>query len=96
MAVAYSAILHFFSYEQFLRPVVEDIVDELPEQFTGAPVGVPLRWKLLGALPLINVITGVVVSGLSTERHAQLHDLGLGRGGRRARGVHDLARADGP
>jgi adenylate cyclase len=77
VAVAYSAILHFFSYEQFLRPVVEDIVDELPTQFTPAPVGVPLRWKLLGALPLINVITGVVVSGLSTDGSAQLQDLGL-------------------
>jgi adenylate cyclase len=77
VAVAYSAILHFFSYEQFLQPVIEDIVDELPEQFTGAPVGVPLRWKLLGALPVINVITGVVVSGLSTNGDAQLQDLGL-------------------
>jgi len=77
VAVAYSAILHFFSYEQFLRPVVEDIVGELPAQFTPAPVGVPIRWKLLGALPLINVITGVVVSGLSTDGSAQLEDLGL-------------------
>ena len=77
VAVAYSAILHFFSYEQFLHPVVEDIVDELPPRFAGAPVGVPLRWKLLGALPLINVITGVVVSGLSTGGDASLDDLGL-------------------
>ena len=77
VAVAYSAILHFFSYEQFLRPVVEDIVAELPPNFTGAPVGVPVRWKLLGALPLINVITGVVVSGLSTDGSASLSDLGL-------------------
>jgi adenylate cyclase len=77
VAVAYSAILHFFSYEQFLRPVVEDIVEELPPSFTGAAAGVPLRWKLLGALPLINVITGVVVSGLSTHGDASLHDLGL-------------------
>ena len=77
MAVGYAAILHFFSYEQFLRPVVEDIVEDLPSSFTGAPVGVPLRWKLLGALPLINVITGVVVSGLSTNGDASLHDLGL-------------------
>jgi adenylate cyclase len=77
VAVAYSAILHFFSYEQFLRPVVEDIVSDLPADFTGAPVGVPLRWKLLGALPLINVITGVVVSGLSTDGSAQLEDLGM-------------------
>jgi adenylate cyclase len=77
VAVAYAAVLHFFSYEQFLRPVVEDIVKELPADFTGAPLGVPLRWKLLGALPLINVITGVVVSGLSTDGSAQLSDLGL-------------------
>jgi adenylate cyclase len=77
VAVAYSAILHFFSYEQFLRPVVEDIVDELPGHFTGAAAGVPLRWKLLGSLPLINVITGVVVSGLSTEGNASLPDLGF-------------------
>jgi adenylate cyclase len=77
VAVGYAAILHFFSYEQFLRPVVEDIVDDLPPSFTGAPVGVPLRWKLLGALPLINVITGVVVSGLSTNGSSSLHDLGL-------------------
>ena len=77
VAVGYAAILHFFSYEQFLRPVVEDIVEDLPSSFTGAPVGVPIRWKLLGALPLINVITGVVVSGLSTNGDASLHDLGL-------------------
>ncbi|HEX6653650.1 MAG TPA: adenylate/guanylate cyclase domain-containing protein [Thermoleophilaceae bacterium] len=77
VAVGYAAILHFFSYEQFLRPVVEDIVEDLPSSFTGAPVGVPVRWKLLGALPLINVITGVVVSGLSTNGDASLHDLGL-------------------
>jgi class 3 adenylate cyclase len=76
VAVAYAAVLHFFSYEQFLRPVVEDIADELPPDFSGAPVGVPLRWKLLGALPLINVITGVVVSGLSTDGTAELSDLG--------------------
>ena len=76
VAVAYAAVLHFFSYEQFLRPVVEDIAEELPPDFSGAPVGVPLRWKLLGALPLINVITGVVVSGLSTDGSAELSDLG--------------------
>lgn len=77
VAVVYAAVLHFFSYEQFLRPVVEDIAKELPPEFTGAPLGVPLRWKLLGALPLINVITGVVVSGLSTDGTARLEDLGL-------------------
>jgi adenylate cyclase len=77
VAIAYAAVLHFFSTEQFLRPVVEDIVEQMPRGFTGAPVGVPLRWKLLGSLPLINVITGVVVSGLSTSGDTSLSDLGL-------------------
>jgi adenylate cyclase len=76
VAVAYAAVLHFFSYEQFLHPVVLDIAEELPPDFGGRPAGVPLRWKLLGALPLINVITGVVVSGLSTDGTAELSDLG--------------------
>ena len=49
----------------------------LPPDFAGARLGVPLRWKLLGALPLINVITGVVASGLSTDGSASLDDLGL-------------------
>jgi adenylate cyclase len=77
VAVAYAAILHFFASELFMRPVLEDIARRLPPDFGGARLGVPLRWKLLGALPLINVITGVVASGLSTDGNASLNDLGL-------------------
>jgi adenylate cyclase len=77
VAVGYAAILHFFSSELFMRPVLEDIARHLPPDFGGARLGVPLRWKLLGALPLINVITGVVASGLSTDGSASLDDLGL-------------------
>jgi class 3 adenylate cyclase len=40
-------------------------------------VRIPLRWKLLFALPAINVVTGVVVSGISASRNNQtLADLG--------------------
>jgi len=77
VAIAYSAVLHFFTGEAALRPVLKDIASRLPPDFQAQPVGVPLRWKLLGALPLINVITGVVVSGLSTNGRATLNDLGL-------------------
>lgn len=77
VAVAYAAILHFFASELFMRPVLEDIARQLPSDFGGARLGVPLRWKLLGALPLINVITGVVASGLSTDGSSSLEDLGL-------------------
>jgi class 3 adenylate cyclase len=77
VAVAYSAILHFFAAEAFLRPILADIGQRLPEEFGAPPEGVPLRWKLLGALPLINVITGVVVSGLSQDATASINDLGI-------------------
>src|SRR2546423_8602884 len=77
VAVVYSAILHFFGSELWLRPVVEDIAEQLPHGFSGDGIGAPLRWKLLGALPMINVVTGVVVSGLSANDRGQINQLGL-------------------
>src|SRR5919198_2154776 len=77
VAVAYAGVLHFFASELFLRPVVEDIAKLLPPDFAGQPVGVPLRWKLMGALPIISVVTGVVTSGLSTDHTTSLNDLGF-------------------
>src|SRR3954447_7010287 len=77
VSVAYAAVLHFFASELALRPVVNDIAKQLPPDFSERGSGVSLRWKLLGALPLINVITGVVVSGLSAGDRASLEDLGL-------------------
>src|SRR6266480_1810526 len=62
VAVIYAAILHFFASELALRPVIEDICPYLPEEFSGTGTGPSLRWKLMGALPAINVVTGVVVS----------------------------------
>jgi class 3 adenylate cyclase len=77
VAIAYAAVLHFFASELFLRPVLAHVHEYLPDDFEAITRGVPLRWKLLGALPIINVITGVVVSGLSTAEQASLEDLGL-------------------
>jgi class 3 adenylate cyclase len=77
VASAYAAVLHFFASELALRPILRDAVERLPADFPGERVGVPLRWKLLGALPLINVITGVVVSGLSSSGKGSLTDLGI-------------------
>ena len=77
VAVMYAAVLHFFASELTLRPILRDAAALLPPDFAGSRVGVPLRWKLLGALPLINVITGVVVSGLSTNGRTTLRDLGI-------------------
>jgi len=77
VAVGYSAMLHFLASEQFMKPVIADMARHLPPDFAGARTGVPLRWKLLGALPLMNIVTGVVVSGLSTDGTATLGELGI-------------------
>jgi adenylate cyclase len=77
VAIAYSAVLHLFAGETLLSPIVRELADRLPRGLNPGRVGVPLRWKLLGALPLINVITGVVVSGLSADQRASLEGLGL-------------------
>jgi class 3 adenylate cyclase len=77
VAIAYSAILHFFAGEIALRPLVCELAEHLPPSGVPGRVGVPLRWKLLSSIPLINVVTGVVVSGLSSGQSSSLAGLGL-------------------
>jgi len=77
VVLLYGLFLRFFMTELILRPVVADIADELPD---GAELGkrtVPLKWRLLAALPAINIITGVAVAGLSNRGHQTLEDLGV-------------------
>jgi class 3 adenylate cyclase len=76
VVLAYGLIVRFFVMELSMRPVLADISRDLPGGVDMEAVRVPLRWKLLAALPAINIITGVVVSGLSKGGHAQLSDLG--------------------
>src|SRR4051794_1367261 len=77
VSIGYSAVLHFFYAEVALAPLVKELAQSLPADFELTRPILPLRWKLLGALPLINVITGVVVSGLSTNGRQGLEDLGV-------------------
>jgi adenylate cyclase len=77
VSVGYAAVLHFFYAETAFAPVVRELALSLPEGFEAGRVGVPLRWKLLGALPMINVITGVVVSGLSAGGRQSAEHLGI-------------------
>lgn len=78
IVVAYSVLLRYFGLEILLRPVLEDVARVLPEGAEAERVRViPVRWRLLIALPAINIITGVVVSALSTTGRADLGDLGL-------------------
>jgi adenylate cyclase len=77
VVLAYGLFLRFFLTELAMRPVLVDVSCDLPD---GADLGnrsVPLRGKLLVALPVINVITGVVVAGLASE-DPSLRALGIG------------------
>jgi adenylate cyclase len=77
VVLLYATTLRFFGMELAMRPVLADVSRALPD---GADLGrppIPLRLKLMAGLPAINVITGVIVAGLSTRGQASLDDLGL-------------------
>jgi class 3 adenylate cyclase len=77
VVLIYGVLLRFFGMELLMRPLLEDVSRALPD---GAELGgtrIPLRWKLLFAMPAINVVTGVIVSGVSAAPSDQtLSDLG--------------------
>ena len=76
--ILYVQALRFFTLEQGLRPVLEDIAREAADDPELAAPGFPLRTRLLAALPAINVITGVVAVGITGSGHGlELSDLGL-------------------
>jgi adenylate cyclase len=78
VVLAYSLIVRYFTIEVVTRPVLEKIAAELPSDFEIDALGLPLRWRLLAVAPVINVITGVVVAGLSAHgHHNTVDDLGL-------------------
>ncbi|MDX6675144.1 MAG: adenylate cyclase [Solirubrobacteraceae bacterium] len=77
VVIAYGVMLRFFGMELILRPVVRDVGRALPDGVPLPSAGMSLRAKLLLGLPLINIITGVAVAGLSTNGPAKLSDLGL-------------------
>jgi adenylate cyclase len=77
VVLLYATTLRFLGMELTMRPVLATLSEALPD---GADLGrppVPLRWKLLAGLPAINIVTGVIVAGLSTTGQASLRDLGL-------------------
>jgi adenylate cyclase len=77
VVLLYATTLRFLGMELIMRPVLAEVSQALPD---GADLGRPpvsLRWKLLAGLPAINIITGVIVAGLSTTSSRGLDDLGL-------------------
>jgi class 3 adenylate cyclase len=68
VALGYSAILHYLILETGMRPVLLDINESQDAPRLKAPIAaIPLRVRLMTALPLINLITGLVVAALSSS-----------------------------
>lgn len=67
IALGYSAILHYLALELAMRPILFDINAALESPVRLERPSIPLRYKLLGSLPLINVITGVTVAALTSD-----------------------------
>ncbi len=66
IAVGYAAILHYLVIEAGMRPVLVDISQEAPPRLETTSA-LPLGLRLMAALPLINLITGLVVAALTSE-----------------------------
>ena len=77
LVYGYWVVVRFLAIEISLRPVVEDIARSLPDGVDLEPLRVPLRWRLLAALPAVNVITGIAVAGFSAEDTDTLSSFGL-------------------
>lgn len=77
VVVLYGEMLRYFATELAMRPVLEQVSPHLPDHFMIGQPGVPLRWKLMAVLPAINIITGVLVSGLSRDGAVTVSDLGF-------------------
>jgi adenylate cyclase len=67
IALGYSGILHYLALELAMRPILFDINAALASPVRIVTPSIPLRTKLLGSLPLINVITGVTVAALTAD-----------------------------
>ncbi len=67
VSVAYAAMLHYLAIEGGMRPVLLDINSQISPRTSTTLSAIQLRWRFLIALPLINLVTGLVVAGLTSD-----------------------------
>jgi class 3 adenylate cyclase len=78
VVLLYAVFLRFFGTELVLRPVLAEVSCDLPDGASLSRISVPLKWKLLLALPAINIVSGVTVVGVASPHGAGLGQLGFG------------------
>ena len=67
IAVGYGAILHYLTIEAGMRPVLVDVNRSVAAPVEAGMSALPLRVRLLAALPMINIITGLVVAAVTSD-----------------------------
>ena len=68
VALGYSAILHYLAVEAGMRPVLVEInSSDLAADLGAGEPRCRCGWRLMIALPLINLITGLVVAALTSD-----------------------------
>jgi adenylate cyclase len=77
IVLLYGVFVRFFTLEAIVRPVLEDVTVDLPDGVALGAVTAPMRYRMMIALPAITIVTGVVVSGLSSP-HDGVRSLGVG------------------
>ncbi|MBO0767604.1 MAG: HAMP domain-containing protein [Solirubrobacterales bacterium] len=76
--IACAVVVRYFLMEIVCRPVIERVAAELPDDFKLERAGLPLRWRLFAAFPVINIATALVVAGVATDgKPISLERLGI-------------------
>jgi adenylate cyclase len=65
VVIGQALLVHLFAVELALRPLLRDLRDRLGPVALPHAHGVSLRRRLLGTLPLANIVTGLMVAGLA-------------------------------
>ncbi len=65
ISISYGAILHHLTIEAGMRPILIEINRSASPRVDTELAALPLRFRLLAALPMINVITGLVVAAIA-------------------------------
>jgi class 3 adenylate cyclase len=78
IVVLYGSFLRFFGLELLARPVLHDVSCEIDDSAQLGRVSVPLKWRMMLGLPVINIVSGVVVVGLASPDQRGLDQLGVG------------------
>jgi class 3 adenylate cyclase len=65
VVIGQTLVIHVFSVELALRPLLRKVRPRLPAVYLPPRRGISLRRRLLGTLPLANIVTGLAVAGLA-------------------------------